>query len=213
MVPLQSVECIKLINTFLNKDTILLEVGSGGSTIDFSKKVKKVYSIEHDKNWYKNVSEKIKSNNLDNIDYVFVEPNIQYIKERTKEHGIKFDLNMGGGRYWEYKGYANYIEQIGKFDTKFDVCFIDGQARMHCYLYVLKYLTNNGIVIIHDFYNVKNVAKHWHTNILLKYYDEIASIKKIGKDRGNDVIILRKKINVAYDEQDLKYMDNKIPRF
>ena len=38
--PLQSKKCMNLINTLLKKNQILLEVGSGYSTIDFSYKVK-----------------------------------------------------------------------------------------------------------------------------------------------------------------------------
>ena len=149
--PLQSKKCMNLINTYLNKDQILLEVGSGYSTIDFSYKVKKICSIEHNESWYNNIDDLIKKYNIKNINYVLVHPNMDVIAKRTVKYNLPLGLGGGGGKYWEYAMYSNYIEQISKFNTNFDVCFIDGQARMHCYLYVYNYLNNDGIVIIHDF--------------------------------------------------------------
>ncbi len=46
---------VELIEKYLNKDTIMLEWGSGGSTLYFSKKVKTLYSIEHDKTYYNKI--------------------------------------------------------------------------------------------------------------------------------------------------------------
>lgn len=208
--PLQSQKCIDLIKQYLNDDIILLEVGSGYSTIDFCSKVKKVYSIEHDYKWYKKINEIIEDNGIKNIEYKLQIPDTDYISSKYNISGI----GGGGGKYWEYNMYPNYIEQIGQFNTKFDVCFIDGQARMHCYLYVFNYLNDDGIVMIHDFYNCKNLDKQWNLKILYKYYDKIDSIEQICKqNRGNDVIILRKKNNVIYDHNDMKELDSRIPRY
>ena len=52
MQPWMSKEEIKLIEKYLNKNQVVLEWGSGGSTAHFSKFVKEWYSIEHDKDWY-----------------------------------------------------------------------------------------------------------------------------------------------------------------
>ena len=46
----------QLILDCLNPDTIMLEWGSGGSTIEFSSVVKKYYSIEHNAEWYDNIN-------------------------------------------------------------------------------------------------------------------------------------------------------------
>ena len=139
--------------------------------------------------------------------------------KRAVKYNLSLGLGGGGGRYWEYDMYSNYIEQISKFNTNFDVCFIDGQARMHCYLYVYNYLNDDGIVIIHDFFGSKNdpdsLDKLWNFKILFKYYDKINSIEEIGKggNRGNDVIILKKKNNIEYDVSDMYLLDKNIPRF
>ena len=213
--PLQSKKCMDLINTFLNKDKILLEVGSGYSTIDFSYKVKEICSIEHNEFWYNNIIDLIKKYNIKNINYVLVHPNMEVMAKRSVKYNLPLGLGGGGGKYWEYVMYSNYIKQISKFNTNFDVCFIDGQARMHCYLYVYNYLNNDGIVIIHDFYNTPALDKTWNLKILFKYYDKIESIEEIcnGDNRGNDVIILKKKNNIEFDINDMYLLDKNIPRY
>ena len=58
---------INLIIAFLNKEQSMLEWGCGGSTMLFSKYVKKYYSIEHNKEWYDKVNDKIKKDKIKNI--------------------------------------------------------------------------------------------------------------------------------------------------
>ena len=41
-----------LITKHFSPDKVMLEWGSGGSTIEFSPQLKKYYSIEHNKEWY-----------------------------------------------------------------------------------------------------------------------------------------------------------------
>lgn len=198
-----SKKCISLIDNYLNKDTIMLEIGSGGSTSFFSSKVKKLYSLESEKKWYDKVSLYLKTKNINNVDYRLIPSNLQ-------------DKNIGG-RYWTYNMYKDYIDQINKYDIKFDIIFIDGMARAHCYLKSFNQLKENGYVIIHDFYNNSNVEKEWMTDILFKYYTEVDSIKETfnrhrNVERGNDVIILKKN-NTEYDEMDLLKLDQIIPRY
>ena len=69
----------QLILDCLTDKTIMLECGSGGSTLEFSSIVYKYYSIEHDKEWYKYISNKLKSYQLNNVTYKYVKQN----KENT----------------------------------------------------------------------------------------------------------------------------------
>jgi len=55
---------IKGIMKYLNPNDIMLEYGSGGSTLFFSKHVKEYYSLEHEPEWYKKTFEKIKKLNV-----------------------------------------------------------------------------------------------------------------------------------------------------
>lgn len=52
-------EEIDLIKKYLDKDSIVLEYGSGGSTLHFSKYVKEYHSIEHDFSWFSKIKSEI----------------------------------------------------------------------------------------------------------------------------------------------------------
>jgi len=204
MQPLMSKKCISLFEKYINNDMIMLEIGSGGSTTYFCNKVKKLYSIESNNEWYNKVNEYLFNNNIKNVDYKLIPSTLE-------------DKKLGG-TYWTYEMYKNYIDEINNYDFKFDIIFIDGMARMHCYLKAFNKIKDNGYVIIHDFWSAdKNVSKIWNTDLLFKYYTEVESIKEYwGKhpntERGNDVIILKKKQNVEYDETDMIKLDTIIPR-
>ena len=62
---------IELIEKYITPETVMLEWGSGGSTIHFSKLVKELYSIEHDFQWYN----KIKKDKNNNVNITFVPSN------------------------------------------------------------------------------------------------------------------------------------------
>ena len=72
MKPFMPAEDISLIEKQFSKNDIVLEWGSGGSTIQFSKLVKRYYSIEHDRGWFENVDK----NKPENVSYFFVAQNL-----------------------------------------------------------------------------------------------------------------------------------------
>ena len=45
----------ELITKHFSPEKVMLEWGSGGSTLEFSKSLKKYYSVEHNKEWYERV--------------------------------------------------------------------------------------------------------------------------------------------------------------
>ena len=51
-----------VIEKYLNPEVTMMEWGSGGSTVEFSKKVKKYYSVEHNLEWYNQVKQAVPSN-------------------------------------------------------------------------------------------------------------------------------------------------------
>jgi len=146
-VMMSSQEDIKLIESLLSPEDIMLEWGSGGSTLFFSSKVKKYYSIEHDISW---------SNNLfyhlsDNIEYSLVRPNLPLSEPWTK--------------FEEIQDYVNHVDNLN-VDT-FDKVLIGGRGRTWCALKVLKYLHKDSLVFIHDFWS-RECRGYFE---VFKYYD------------------------------------------
>jgi|TARA_Y100000310_G_scaffold267413_1_gene279401 predicted O-methyltransferase YrrM len=79
----------------------------------------------------------------------------------------------------QFLDYVNYVDVLNE---KYDLVLIDGRARPYCAQKVIPYLKRESIVFIHDFW--ARPEYHW----VLKYYDEIESIKK-----GQTIVALRLK--------------------
>lgn len=149
---------IEFIKKYLSPEIIMLEWGSGGSTLEFSKYVKKYYSVENNLHWCKIVDAELFKNSIKNVDLAFrdIEP-------------LPNDYNQP-----EYKHYYNYInapDDINRLHNAwFDVVLIDGRARRLCAFNVMKYLKENSVVIIHDWH-----IRQWY-HCVLDYYDLIDEI-------------------------------------
>lgn len=117
------------LKSYLNKDMIMLEWGSGGSTLYFPRFVKMYYSIEHNKKWY----DRIHPNISENTRVYYVPNNLP----RTRPTKLE-----------EFKDYVEYIHCIGVL--KYDAIFIDGRARIHCAAEVADYMDNNSVMFLHD---------------------------------------------------------------
>ena len=154
---------IELIEKYITPETVMLEWGSGGSTIHFSKLVKELYSIEHDFQWYN----KIKKDKNNNVNITFVPSNGIYDSTiPTKDE--------------QFEDYINYVDRINK---KYDIVFIDGRARVACSKKVIPYLNENAVVFIHDFW-----AREPLRNGPFEWYKELESIKE-----GQSIVALKVK--------------------
>lgn len=165
-----------MITDVLNDDTVMLEWGSGGSTIAFSSMVSKYYSIEHDEEWYNKIKLELETSYpLNDIDYRCVKQNKEIDTSQST-----------------YEQFKDYIDAVDDFNTKFDVVFIDGRARRLCAKKVIPYLKPSSIVFIHD-YVLR--TPYW---VVEDYFELIDSctdtVQTIGKFKLRETPLLR-----AYD--------------
>ena len=117
-----------LAEKYMRPGAVVLEYGSGGSTLHFSRLVAQYYSIEHNTEWCGDVEKKINHLNL-NVSYHCVPTN----------NG--FEACPGGNNCLShYKDFTNYIEEPSKWGVKFDVVLIDGRARAQCAVFIRDYL-------------------------------------------------------------------------
>lgn len=154
---------IDVIEKYLKDNTIMLEWGAGGSTTYFSKRVKKLCSIEHNESFYNEIN----NLNLKNVNLLFCPPN-KIVPQAESD----------------FESYKDYIECATKFGEKFDVILIDGRARLECAKFAINLLNDNGIVLVHDFWK----AGRERYRPILDYYEEIESIK----DTVQTIIVLKK---------------------
>ncbi len=100
---------------------IVMEYGSGGSTLKYSQLSQKYYSVEHDAAWYERVSEDLK-----NADF----------KEKVT--------------YTLIQDMEEYVKACGLFNETFDLILLDGCCRLECANFCYDYLKDNGLLLIHD---------------------------------------------------------------
>jgi len=169
--PWMSKEVIKSIKSYLNKNQVFFEWGAGGSTIEFSKYVKRYYSVEHDFEWYNLVKNRLKKK---------ANVKIYYLPPCTEN--LKWFPIFNEGKYTDFKNYVRFVNNIGLLGIKFDVVLIDGRARVDCAIEVLPYLSKDAIVFIHDF----DRQYYWK---VLKYYeivdivDNLVELRRKSDDR------------------------------
>jgi hypothetical protein len=147
--PMMSDIDINLLSSYLSPNDIMLEWGSGASTLFFSKFVSKYYSIEHDASWANTLHFHLP----DNVVYNLVKPDLYLTEPWTK--------------YDEIKSYVNYIDNLNV--KLFNKVFIDGRGRGFCALKVLNYINEDSLVFIHDFWT-RECRGYFE---VFKYYDII----------------------------------------
>ena len=141
----------------LYENQIVLEWGSGESTIKIGKIVKKIYSIEHIKRWY----DEIKSRMPSNAEIFLVSVNMKDLK--------------ADGDLTEFK---EYVEKPLEFNEKFDLILIDGRARYECGKIAYKLADENTKIFVHDFAIPPIPTRESYIG-LLEYFDIIEHVKTL----------------------------------
>jgi len=166
-------------------DSIMLEWGSGGSTVLFPKYVKTYISIEHNLDWYIDVRDKLHLAGLENIKQILIDmPKGRYevydafynkwkdylhlvSKEEDNNLPDLDDCISPHARYiWN-----EYVCSIDTIGVKcYDYILIDGRARIECAYKALDYISTDSVVFIHDFFK----RERYHP--VLKYYDVVDKV-------------------------------------
>jgi hypothetical protein len=94
-IPWITYPAINFLNSRLNNELNLLEFGSGNSTLWFSKRVKRVFSVEHNKAWFEKVKEQIPKNV--SLFYSELDYDGEYSKQPI-ESDLKFNIILIDGR-------------------------------------------------------------------------------------------------------------------
>ena len=167
--PLISKSTLSNIENYLDKQTVMLEIGSGNSTLYWSGLVQKVISIEHDVDWIRDLTLVIDAHGITNIEI-----------HHVGAHSPK----PIPCRYEQFKDYINYPKEK---KLKFTKILIDGRARKYCAKSIWEVIDESVIIFIHDF----NRPDYQMT---LKYYDLVDVEWK-----GQGIAALRKKKEVIDD--------------
>ncbi|PWT96526.1 MAG: hypothetical protein C5B52_15490 [Bacteroidetes bacterium] len=138
---------IAFLENILRPDMTIFEYGSGGSTLYWISHVKKVISVEHDREWYHLLKSEFEKKGISNVDYRLTEavPDDAFDKKdfANPDHYISSDENYKG------RNFENYVKQIDQFpDSYFDIIMVDGRARPSCIAHATAKIKNGGYIII-----------------------------------------------------------------
>jgi len=153
-----------LIIKYLDSNDVMLEWGAGGSTLEFSRYVKKYYSIEHDASWFENI-------------FSLLPPDTNIFIHHVPQNKPRSNPT----RYEEFETYINFVNTL---NMKYDKVLIDGRGRQWCAEKVIKYLNDDAVVFIHDFW--QQDRKRYQS--VLKYFNVVESITELPS-----LVVLKKK--------------------
>lgn len=139
----------------------VLEWGSGGSTLAIAKRVKTLYSIEHNKEWFDKITALIP----ENVHLFYV--------ERNKE-----EMSGDDGTLEDYYDYVNFPSKMGK---KFDVIFIDGRARVECAKVATHLLKAGGTIFIHDYCHPNEVYRRREYEVVEDFLEKTGQVFAFAK--------------------------------
>lgn len=120
---------------------LVYEFGSGGSTLFFASKAKKVISIEHNAEWYSKVKCKLLENNFVNVKLNLIEP------ELYSSNNIPFYYFSSSPGYYKMS-FKKYVDSILSYnDNFFDIILIDGRSRPGCLANSFNKVKVNGLIV------------------------------------------------------------------
>lgn len=168
---------VVLVLKYLRDVDTYLEWGSGGSTLNYPQFARRrAVSIEHHKEYCEGMPARLAKKHVRAVEFRCVSINHQNSE----------------GTYEIYRRYVDEITRLG--EPVWDFVFIDGRARVSAALRALSYLSDNSVVVVHDFERVHDSGQASYAPIL-RYYDVLdrlgETVKHGSSARG--IGVLRRK--------------------
>lgn len=128
-------EIIDLVS-YIDRNTVMLEIGGGQSTYFLSKYVKRLTTVEHNKEWASNIEDMMRNSKAD-WNLHLVEPNFPQSYPFEPAQPGQFD---------------NYVKLISNLNDIYDVILVDGRDRVRVAKSCLGLLKKGGVLLVHDFW-------------------------------------------------------------
>ncbi|KAA6336945.1 hypothetical protein EZS27_014936 [termite gut metagenome] len=127
------------LDSILNSNMSVFEYGAGCSTLYFSRRVKTIYSVENNKEWFESLNKHIE-HRIDNV-------NIRLV-EGVPANEINSIYSSASSEYTNIN-FENYVKVIDTFpDMLFDIILVDGRARAGCIKHSAAKLKKGGYLIV-----------------------------------------------------------------
>ena len=159
---------------YINKNNEVLEIGGGHSTIFLSKFVKRLVTIEHNKEWGKTINTILRENNII-TEIRIIEPDFPQSHPFQPAQPNQFD---------------SYINYLSSLQEMFDVILIDGRDRVRATNALVKNVKEGGYLIIHDFWN----RPKYHSVLSLNGLELVIEKNSHLTDKIEDTLVVLKKV-------------------
>lgn len=161
----------ELFYKYLDKCQYYFEYGSGGSTYQacIRNNIKKIYSVESDKQWINKLMENDIIMNNNSLKFIYID-----MKTKYKTWGYPGDESV-------IDDWKKYIQSIDNIDEQIDLILIDGRFRVACALYCFDKIKDDTLIAFDDF-------------LVRDYYNEVLNFYDIIDSAGRLVILKKKNI-------------------
>jgi hypothetical protein len=122
---------IDLLEGYLTREMSVFEYGSGGSTLFFSRRVSRVWSVEHDPVWHSEVVKRLHRRGITNCDVRLIPPESRDDgRESDPSDPAEYGSDDARFRRVSFDQYVNCIAEHP--DRSLDLVLVDGRARPSC---------------------------------------------------------------------------------
>ena len=146
-LPWMTYDAIDFLSSVCTSDMKVFEWGSGGSTLFFARHTRHVISVEHSHQWAKQLSDKLKEKEVENVTYQEISgetiPDWAKRDYRDPDDFISKDKDSSG------LSFEKYVKAIEDYPVDyFDIVVVDGRARNCCIKYALSHVKKGGYLIV-----------------------------------------------------------------
>ena len=179
-MPLMNSAETNLLEKYISKVKTVFEFGCGGRTLYISSKknIKKIYSVESDKEWIKHVKDGLPKK----AKVFYVDINADSSNHGHPKNDEKID---------EWPKYSAFLKSRRNYFP--DLILVDGRFRVACCLQSIGKMKKDSYLLVHDF-----DTKVRSYGAIEKYFDRI--------DQADSLHVFRKKENIQQKQlrKDLK---------
>lgn len=135
-------DALRWLDAHVTVNDSVFEWGSGGSTLYFARRARRVVSVEYDPTWYSRVAREVRARNLANVELLFVPP-------EARAAGGDAGAFASTGTQFEGLSFERYARVIERYpEASFDLVVVDGRARTDCLALGLPRTRPGGFVLV-----------------------------------------------------------------
>ena len=195
------------IVSLLGPDKVVLEFGSGASTVFYPQFAKKWISIESCREWFDIIKPKVPANvemisaeRTHSNEYMPPEKDIEEAKKRYAFQDTEFEISkpycMGKTKDFpvlQYLRHVDFVEAVKQIKEKVDLVFVDSRAKVFCALAAVSVLKPDGVIVVHDW-------SRSEYRPLLDYFEMVEAIEP----PAGDLVVLKPKKMAAKPKKTAK---------